>query len=120
MMAQPRASWLTPLLLAALAAAIWAATGLGWRSWAPSHRAAVPGPVPAAAPLARSVCVTPVAICPSLPARSGDPCTCPNLLRGLVPGHVEPAAGPPVLPLSEDWAPPSHDRFDSAPTLDAH
>ena len=120
MMAQPRASWLTLLLLAALAAGIWAATGLGWRSWSPSHRAVVAEPAPAAGRQAHSVCVTPVAICPSLPARSGDPCSCPNLLRGMVPGHIEPATGPPVLPQSQDWALPSSDRFDGAPTLDVY
>jgi len=120
MMAQPRASWLTPLLLAAMATAIWAATGLGWRSWSPPHRAVMADPALVVGPQAHSVCVTPVAICASLPARSGDPCSCPNLLRGMVPGHVEPALGPPVLPRSQDWAaPPGYDSSDRSPGLAA-
>ena len=109
MLAQTRTFLSTVLVLAAAAAAIYAATGFGWRSWSPAHRtpATVAGPAliePAAAPY--SVCVTPQGLCPSLPARSGDPCSCPHLLRGMVPGHVERAVGAPALPRSRDWAAP--------------
>lgn len=98
MMAQPRTPWPTLLFLAGIAGAIFAATSLGW------HRhlqTTGDRPLPVAgAPI---ICVTPQGLCPTAASRVGDPCSCPNLLRGMVPGHIERVGIPPALPRSSDW-----------------
>jgi hypothetical protein len=98
-MAQPRSPWVAALFLGALAALIFATTSLGWRDQRHAARdrplAQVGGP---------STCVTPQGLCQAAASRAGDPCSCPNLLRGMVPGHIERLGAPPVLPRSSDWA----------------
>jgi hypothetical protein len=108
MLAQTRMFLPTVLLLAAATAVICAATGFGWRSWSPAYPSAATMTAPALIEPAalHSVCVTPQGLCPSLPARSGDPCSCPHQLRGMVPGHAERAAGAPAMPRSRDWMTP--------------
>lgn len=51
----------------------------------------------------RSVCVTSAGFCPVPVTRTGDPCTCPDALHGLVPGHVERVESAPVRQNSRDW-----------------
>jgi hypothetical protein len=48
-------------------------------------------------PLSR-VCVTRSAMCPigPVPVPAGDPCGCPDFVRGSVPGHVELLGGPSI------------------------
>lgn len=45
-----------------------------------------------ALPTARA-CVTRYGFCPVGMVRAGDPCRCPDTLRGSVPGHVELISG---------------------------
>jgi hypothetical protein len=96
-MAQSRAPW--PALLAAgcIAALIFGATSLGWRDWSTGDKTA-------SAVLRPGVCVTRAGLCQTRPAPAGYPCSCPNLLRGLVPGHVELLGDAPALPGSSDWS----------------
>lgn len=93
-MAQRQSPWLAMLLLAAVAAVIYGATSFGWRPSAPSVVGTDSGP---------SVCVTRYVLCGTLPGRAGDPCSCPHLLRGTVPGHIERLGNEPALPNSNDW-----------------
>jgi len=85
--------------LAAVAAAIYGATSFGWRPSAPpaveDARGVDVGP---------SVCVTRHVLCGTRPGRAGDPCSCPHLLRGMVPGHIERLGddGTPPDPLSAE------------------
>lgn len=98
MMAQPRSPWPALLFLGAIAAAIFAATSLGWRG----HLQTMGDRrVPTAG--GPSICVTPQGLCQTQASRAGDPCSCPHLLRGMVPGHIERLGAPPVLPRSNDW-----------------
>jgi hypothetical protein len=65
-------------------------------------------PSAAAPPVALSiparVCVTRRGLCPVGPVRAGDPCRCPDPLRGSAPGHVEPVGGPLARATrSRDW-----------------
>jgi hypothetical protein len=106
-MARPRSFWPALLLLAALAALIYGATGVGWETAArrdAQHYLPAPEALGGASV---AVCVTPDGLCPSPPTRTGDPCSCPHLLRGLVPGHVERLSGEPLLPRSRDWGRPA-------------
>jgi hypothetical protein len=105
MLAQRRSIWPTLLLLAALAALILAVTSADLRSPLSLYRAA-PQPAQGMAVLERKlearVCVTRQGFCAAPTARIGDPCSCPHLLRGMVPGHIERVGGTPVRPLA-DW-----------------
>ena len=107
-MAQRQMPWPAMLLLAAVAAAIYGATSFGWRPSAP--------PAVGAASSGPSVCVTRYVLCGTRPGRAGDPCSCPHLLRGMVPGHIERLGDEPVLPYSNDWdqspASPAPDDWD--------
>jgi hypothetical protein len=96
-MAQPRSPWPALLLLGVIAALIFGATSLGWQGRTPAvgSTAAVGRP---------GVCVTRQGLCQAPPARAGDPCSCPHLLRGMVPGHVELLGDTPTLPGSRDWS----------------
>ena len=49
------------------------------------------------------VCVTRAGLCPIGAVRAGDPCTCPDPVRGNVAGHVETVAGPPAVTNPRDW-----------------
>ena len=49
------------------------------------------------------VCVTRRGLCPIGLVRAGDPCSCPDPLRGSISGHVEPVGGPLVRGHSRDW-----------------
>lgn len=106
MLAQRRPLWPTLLLLGALAMLILVATSVDLRhTLAP--RAEAPLPAEGMAALERKiearVCVTRYGICAGPAARVGDPCTCPHVLRGLVPGHVEVLGSTPSRPDSADW-----------------
>jgi hypothetical protein len=96
-MARPRSPWPAILLLSGIAAAIYAATSIGWQDRPPAPQQAEPA-------LRVSVCVTSYSLCSWPPARTGDPCVCPHPLRGLVPGHVELEGGEPAIPSSRDWS----------------
>lgn len=82
-MAQRHRTFLPALLLlgAAGAAVAWSVAGLDHRRSAP-ERALPARPEP-------GVCVTPAGICNAPWVPTGDPCGCPTLLHGTVPGHVE-------------------------------
>ena len=56
------------------------------------------------------VCVTRRGMCPIGLVRAGDPCSCPNSLRGSVSGHVESVGGPLARAHSRDW--PSEEAED--------
>ena len=99
MLARRRSPWATLLFLGALATAILATTSLGWRD----HSRATSGRQPAPT-VGAGVCVTPQGLCQAPASRAGDPCSCPHLLRGMVPGHIERLGTSPVLPHSNDWA----------------
>ena len=105
--------WPSWMLLPA-ATAITAAAFLALPAVQPGNRALRHGgplpavPFAAAPPVALSiparVCVTRRGLCPVGPVRAGDPCRCPDPLRGSAPGHVEPVGGPPARATrSRDW-----------------
>jgi hypothetical protein len=86
------------LLFLVVLATVLAVVGT-WRSV--EQRPASAGVV--APPPPTRVCVTPKGFCPVGVVRTGDPCSCPDLLDGYVPGHVEFTEGPPVRPDARDW-----------------
>jgi hypothetical protein len=104
-MAQPRSIWPALLLLGAIAVLVYAATSPGWRGGVTSWQAAVPPATRDQAVLRAParVCVTRFTLCPTAPARAGDPCSCPHPLRGLVPGHVETVGTAPRRPGGRHW-----------------
>ena len=111
-MARRQWPWPTFLLLGAVAAAIYGATSFGWR------QPALPPAVGTRADTGKpNVCVTRYVLCATRPGRAGDPCSCPHLLRGMVPGHIERVGEVPALPGSDDWddssPADSHDDLDS-------
>jgi hypothetical protein len=71
------------------------------------ERAARNATAPPAAPAGlldpRRVCVTRAGLCPVGAVRAGDPCTCPDPIRGNVVGHVETVGGPPSDASPRDW-----------------
>jgi hypothetical protein len=128
-MAQRRSLRSALLLLAATGAAaatIYGASGPARQAHGPPARPAPhasPAPPKALEPggtmrygpamAARSVCVTRHGLCPGPIARAGDPCSCPHLLRGSVPGHVERVGAAPARPRSSNWpaAAPAEDEL---------
>ena len=61
------------------------------------RRQLAPAPIPASPTSA-----SPATCCaPRRPGRAGDPCSCPHLLRGMVPGHIERVGESPALPRLE-------------------
>lgn len=94
MMAHRRAILPTLMFLSLAVALVYAAANTGWRP----HRTPMAGRAtiepPAAAAVRASniklrMCVSPAGLCAAPPLRLGDPCSCPDLLRGLVPGRIE-------------------------------
>jgi hypothetical protein len=79
-----RPPWVVRSLIAAVAVAaaavVWRGDG-GPGTIAPAAGPPVPPPT--------RVCVTGRGFCPVGPVRAGDPCSCPDLLAGNVPGRVE-------------------------------
>lgn len=78
--------WILRFLLAI--AAILAAAG----AWRIANPPTVPVVAPPQPPPAR-VCVTRQGFCPVGMVRVGDPCRCPDTLRGSIPGRVELVRG---------------------------
>ena len=129
MMAQRRSLWPALLLLVVTGAAvaIYGAADPARRAHGPPARLAPPRePRPAQGFAARrhhevrpclggrGVCVTRHGLCQAPIARAGDPCSCPHLLRGSVPGHVE-LGGAPARLRSSDWPtaePPEDELYD--------
>ena len=103
-MAQSRSPWPMLLFLSAIAAVVFGATSLDRRD---HPRAVSSERLPVAE--VTSICVTRQGLCQAPASRAGDPCSCPNLLRGMVPGHIERLGAPPVRSQSDDWASPEAD-----------
>jgi hypothetical protein len=110
-------SWmLLSAVMAITAAAFLALPAVQSGNRALRHGGVLPAvPFAAAPPVASSiparVCVTRRGLCPVGPVRAGDPCRCPDPLRGSAPGHVEPVGGPPARATrSRDW--PSEEAED--------
>lgn len=58
---------------------------------------------PLQAPLPVTVCITRQGLCTVEPLRPGDPCSCPDALRGSIRGHAEWLGQRPALPRARDW-----------------
>lgn len=128
MMAQRRSLWPALLLVAGAAAAIYGVADPARRAHGPPARSAPhasPVPPKALQPggtmrygpalAGGGVCVTRHGLCQAPIARAGDPCSCPHLLRGSVPGHVERLGGAPARLRSSDWPtaePPEDELYD--------
>ncbi|MEK0083152.1 hypothetical protein [Benzoatithermus flavus] len=106
MLAQRRSIWPALLLIGAVAVLILVATSIDLRRIG-SFQDSPPQPAEGTAALERKiearVCVTRYGICSGPVARVGDPCTCPHVLRGLVPGHIEILGASSTHPASRDW-----------------
>ncbi len=81
----------------------------------PPALAAVVSPNPL--PLAR-MCVTRSGMCPIglVPIPAGDPCGCPDLLHGSVPGYVELLVGSSIRTGLHGW--PKQEAKDPLTDLD--
>jgi hypothetical protein len=106
MLARRQSIWPALLFMAAIAALVLIATSIDLDRALPS-RGTSPQPAEGTAALAGKiearVCVTRHGICAGPVARVGDPCSCPNLLHGPVPGHVEILGAAPSRPGSTNW-----------------
>jgi hypothetical protein len=71
-------------------------------AWRIANPPAPPVVAPAPPPPAR-VCVTHQGFCPVEVVRAGDPCACPDTLRGSVPGRVELAPDAADEPDLRGW-----------------
>lgn len=101
-------AWPRRMLLAAalaVAAIVLALPILHLGERAAGNATAPPAPAAARAGLfdPGRVCVTPAGLCPIGAVRAGDPCGCPDPLRGNVVGHVETVRGPPSAASPHDW-----------------